>query len=543
MHHITKMKILKTHRYELFFMLYVAWIMTGVFPLTCYESDSMHLIAGCDMMVQQGWQFPPSYSYGYDMQPLVTHLIVGMKLLMPPLTCEEIYCLLTALAAIGLAIVTVELVHKLTAIRREWILSGMFLIPESAAIAMYPNSAVFASLFMVFGLWMTVRGRAYWGALLLAIAPLFRIDILIVYPVYSCILWWMGYRWKEILGHSLKMAAWIAIFILAGFSLLGANPMKSLFAYNSFNETLDYSPLVIYAVVAFYTVVGAALAFFGLILLGRQKRMALLSIFVIPIVLLHVMFRHTGCAAKHYLYLIPFALIAIVPALKELFFISTVRMRWWLGGGLFLFLTMSLRICLPQYEWIERQGAVGQAGPLWILYQEKETPYHASIGIGTGQIIPTADEYMLASGNLFYPSYIHRFKQTLAERTEKLENFLANKKDYDLLVFSWQDEYHYTTRLANAGYRIHREKGTGHKGQFITHYTKGDERITLYFEQIGEKETARLRESITRHAESGKETFIVVSRCDRTDSGMGALCQDGLIEEVIDRLYKIKTGI
>lgn len=537
------MKRLKNHCYELFFMLYVAWITIGVFPLTCYESDSMHLIAGCDMMIQQGWLFPPSYSYGYDMQPLVTHLIVGMKLLMPPLTCEEIYCLLTALAAIGLVFATIELVHKLTAIRREWILLSMFLIPESAAIAMYPNSAVFASLFMVLGLWMTVKGMHYWGALLLGIAPLFRIDILIIYPVYPCILWWMGYGWWETLKRSLAMAVWIVIFILAGYSLLGANPIKSLSAYKSFNETLAYSPLVIYAVMAFYTALGALLVPLGLILLGRQGKRTLLFVSVVPMVLLHLMFRHTGCAAKHYLYLIPFVLIATVPALKKLVFICTGRIRWWLGAGLFLFLTVSLRICLPQYEWIERRGAVGQAGPLWILYQEKETPYRATIGIGTGQIIPTADEYMLASGNLFYPFYIHRLKRTLVERTEKMERFLADKRGYDLLVFSWQDEYHYTTRLANEGYRIHREKETGDKGDFITHYTKKDERITLYFEQIGEKEAVRLRESITRHAQSGKETFIVVSRCDRTDSGMKTLCQDGLIEEIDDRLYRIKTVI
>lgn len=529
--------------YPLAFTLYVIWTLAGAWPLTCYESDSMHLIAGCDMMVQQGWQFPPVYSYGYDMQPLVTYIVAGTKRLFPSLTCEEVYCLMTTLTAIVLALLTVELVHRLTAIRREWILLGMFLIPESAAIAMYPNSAVFAAFFFVSGLWLTVKKRFCWGGLMLGIAPLFRMDVLIVYPVYPCLLWWMGYKWKESLGRSVLVAVWIVTFVSCCCCGLKANPIESLFAYHSFNETLAYSQLVIYAVVAFYTVLGLGLLPFGIYLSGKRKEWTLLAVALIPILLLHFMFRHTGCAAKHYLYLIPFTLLLTAPALQQLFSTSSKLVRWTLGVGIFLFLTVSVRISLPQYAWIDRQGAVGQAGPSWTLYKENVTPYRVSVGIGTGQVIPTADEYMLASGNLFYPLYIHRFKQGLEERTGKMEEYLSDKKNYDLLVFSWQDEYHYTTRLANAGFRIHREAETGGNRHFITHYTKEGEQITLHFEQISEKETARMKESIVRHAQCERETFIVTSRCDRTDSAMHPLVKEGCIEQVAERLYQIKKRI
>lgn len=529
--------------YPLAFILYAIWTMIGVWPLTCYESDSMHLIAGCDMMVQQGWSFPPVYSYGYDMQPLVTYMVVGIKRLFPPLTCEEVYCLMTALTAIVLALLTVELVHKLTAIRREWILSGMFLIPESAAIAMYPNSAVFAAFFFVLGLWLTVKKRFYWGGLILGLAPLFRVDVLIVYPVYPCLLRQMGYKWKESLGRSVLVAGWIVTFVSCCCHGLKANPTESLFAYHSFNETQTYSSLVIYAVVAFYTVLGLGLVPFGIYVAGKHKEWTLLAVALIPTLLLHFMFRHTGCAAKHYLYLIPFTLLLTVPALRQLCHTCSKRMGRALVVGIFLFLTVSVRICLPQYAWIEQPGAVGQAGPLWTMCQEEVTPFHFSVGIGTGQIIPTADEYMLASGNLLYPFYIHRFKQGLEERTEEMKKYLSEKRNYNLLVFSWQDEYHYTTRLADAGYRIHRETGTGKNGHFITHYIKEGERITLHFEQISEKEITRMQESISRHAQCERETFIVTSRCDRTDSAMHSLLKEGGIEEVADRLYRIKKKI
>ena len=537
----TFQNIIKRYSYPLAFAMYSIWVMIGVFPLTCYESDSMHLITGCDLMVQQGWKFPPVYSYGYDMQPLITYMVVGTKHLCPRLSCEEIYCLMTALAAFMLAIVTISLVHRMTAIKREWILLGMFLIPEAAAIGMYPNSAVFAALFFTSGLWMMAKKKFLWAGLLLGVAPLFRMDVLIVYPVCACLLWWMGYGWKRCIGRSVLLAAWTVTFICCCCCGLGADPMESLFTYNSFNETLAYSSLVIYAVVAFYTLPGLGLVIYGIFLSGRRKAWKLMAVALVPALLLHVMFRHTGCAAKHYLYLIPFTLLMAVPALKQLFHICSRRMKWGLTVGIILFLTVSVRICLPQYEWIERQGAAGQAGPLWTIYREQVTPYQASVGIGTGQIIPTADEYMLASGNLFYPFYINRFKRTLAGRMEKMKEYLSDREDYDLLVFSWQDEYHYTNRLADEGYRIHRE--TGGNGRYVTHYTKGGRRITLHFEQTSEKETGRMHESILRHAKSGRETFILTSRCDRTDSVMHMLVQDGDIERVAERMYRIRKGI
>lgn len=45
--------------------LMIVWMLVGVFPLICYESDSMHVIAGCNTIVNQGFITPPLYSYQY----------------------------------------------------------------------------------------------------------------------------------------------------------------------------------------------------------------------------------------------------------------------------------------------------------------------------------------------------------------------------------------------------------------------------------------------------------------------------------------------
>lgn len=529
----------KKYYYPILFLIYITWTLIGVFPLTCYESDSMHIIAGCDMMNQNGWTFPPVYSYQYDMQPLITYVILVVKEIMPFMTCEEIYCLLTAIAAILLSTITIELVHRLINIKKSWILLGLFLLPESVAIAMYPNSAVFASLFFVWGLWSIINNRPLYESILsIGIAPLFRIDILIIYPVIIFIFLWKRIGLKRSFVQTLIVAICTIVIISLGCLLLQANPFRSYLSYNSFNDTLAYSSLVIYAILAFYTILNIVFVPLGLILLSKNKEYKLITIAIMPIILLHIMFRHTGCAAKHYLYLIPFILILVVPVLFHIYNKYAKHTKCIFTGCLLLFLTISIRIVLPQYEWIERPGAAGKAGPLFIFIQEDKSPYKVSFGIGTGQLIPTADEYMLASGNLFYPFYIHRFKTNLINNKENVERILPLKDNYNLLIFSWQDEYHFHTQLIKKGFNIKRENNTEKPTK--THYYKKGQHITLYFDQIGEKDIKRLNESISRHTNKDCETYIITTRCDRTTSGMEALLAEGNIERLAERIYRIK---
>ena len=90
----------KSERYFLILLvLFVAWMCVGIFPLQCYETDGNEIILGCDVMYRNGWSFPPVYSYEYRMQPLITILIVALKHLLPFLTCEQIYCVLTVVSS------------------------------------------------------------------------------------------------------------------------------------------------------------------------------------------------------------------------------------------------------------------------------------------------------------------------------------------------------------------------------------------------------------------------------------------------------------
>ena len=43
-------KFVSRNSYPIVLVLFFIWICIGIFPLTCYESDSMHVIAGCNIM-------------------------------------------------------------------------------------------------------------------------------------------------------------------------------------------------------------------------------------------------------------------------------------------------------------------------------------------------------------------------------------------------------------------------------------------------------------------------------------------------------------
>ena len=103
-------KFVSRNSYPIVLVLFFIWICIGIFPLTCYESDSMHVIAGCNIMYNQGLTFPPVYSYLYEMQPLVTYTVVGFKYVFPFLTCEQIYCLLSAIC--GALFIGLHLLEK-----------------------------------------------------------------------------------------------------------------------------------------------------------------------------------------------------------------------------------------------------------------------------------------------------------------------------------------------------------------------------------------------------------------------------------------------
>ena len=169
-------------------------------------------------------------------------------------------------------------VYRITFFRKIFILLSLFLIPESFAISMYPNSAIFAAVFFVCALNRLLDGKFYVAMVLMVIAPLYRIDILIVYPVVFFIFLFQRKSVKESITRSAFLAVLILLFVTIGYWGLRANPLTALTGYNGMNETHSFASQVKFAVFTFYTILNFVFVPMGLVVLFREKKFGIMGI-------------------------------------------------------------------------------------------------------------------------------------------------------------------------------------------------------------------------------------------------------------------------
>lgn len=480
-------KFVSRNSYPIVLVLFFIWICIGIFPLTCYESDSMHVIAGCNIMYNQGLTFPPVYSYLYEMQPLVTYTVVGFKYIFPFLTCEQIYCLLSAICGALFIVESVNFVYRITSFRKIYILLSLFLIPESFAISMYPNSAIFAAVFFVCALNRLLDEKFYVAMVLMVIAPLYRIDILIVYPVVFFIFLFQRKSVKESITRSVFLAVLILLFVTIGYWGLRANPLTALTGYNGMNETHSFASQVKFAV---------------------------------------------------FLYLIPFVSLISVYAMRWIY--ERVKgkpvLKYGIVSIVVLFLCLGIRIDFPDSPWRNVLDSDAKLGPYVQFCRENYTKYHVSIGVGAGQLIPTLDEYMLLSGNLFYPFYIHEYKTVKEGKRIAVKKWFDEKKDYNLLACSWEDIFYFPNLLLEEGYEF-RELPCEN---FTYELLKGDRRVTLYTREIPKGDIQGMVQAIDEVNEYSKgEDLYIVSALENQDYLLNKLSVSGKVRKQMDRLYKV----
>ena len=439
-------------------LVYVAWMSFGVFPLVCYEGDSLHLIMGCSMMAAGAWEIPPLYSYAYDMQPLVTWTIVVLKKLVPVLACEQIYCLLSACASVIMMLGGMRLICRLSGVSRSLAFFAMFLFPETYACGMYANSAVIAGAMMVWGCCFFLSGKCVWASLLFCVAPLFRIDVLTVYPSVLLLFLLSGDTWRRAWLKSCALAVLVVSVVGLGCWVLGANPLEQTIGwYDEMNQTQQYAGDVPLAVYSFYTVVNIVLVPVGAWRLFRQHRFLQLSFILLPMVLLHIVQRNSGCASKHYLYLLPFAAMCSSVALDFLWrcFRRRALAGWIAVAAVALFMVVSVRFPFRNTPALNVNGSVGTVGPCSVLFTETITPFRVSFGIGAGRLLPTADEQMLLTGNAFYPFFIRELKTMYADSRDAVcDYFERHKAPANIVTGGWESAAFYPLPWVDSGYKF-----------------------------------------------------------------------------------------
>ncbi len=530
-------------RYAVGLALLFLWMLWGIFPLfNSYEGDAQFIIVGASVLCNDGFQLPPVISYQYGMQPAIIWIIAALHKLIPFLTCSEIYCGLTALVALAAIPLRVEFVHRLTGFGRDIVLLAFFLLPETYAISTYPNTAIFADFLALVAFLLIIRGGSPFAYLtLLCIAPLFRIDIIIIYPVVFFL--WM--HAGEGLWKSMKRSIFAAIVVLAVMSLLywllKANPSRVLANAESNNQSHLIMTVVCISLFTFYNIVNLILIPIGIWIKAKQRDFLLLLVAIVPMILLHYIYRNNGGAAKHYLYLLSF--IAILSS-QALCFLGKIGRRhrwagWTMLAILLLYYTLSIRFHVPDRPWRNSPTSFSQAGFHLPLFEENRTPYHMEIGIGAGLGVATSDELMLLSGGLFYTDYIHRIKNRDHQYLHKAKDYLGQSEDqkYGMLFVEWSDIPLYPSLLLDEGYHFRWLD----KESF--ELSDGNRRVTAYTmttEHECDLIVSQIKKALSKRRPDDGPLYIL-TQADSYIYTLEKLSKQGLCHQVAHGLYLIHS--
>lgn len=418
-------------------MLFILWMCVGIFPLRCYETDGQEIILGCDIMYREGWSVPPIYSYAYRMQPLTTFLVVAVKHLLPFLSCEQIYCFLTAVAALAFLLGCISLARHVTNASKTTVLLAAMLLPEMYAIAMYPNTAIPAAACFVWALILITRERYLFASCLLIVSVLFRLDIVIAFPAIIPLL---VYERKSLRQMFCLMAVY-GVIVLVVTALLYWQLKTDIFGtYEEYqrNGSIITRAERILAVLGFYSLAYFVLLPAGLGVIIARKRWKELFLVLLPIVVIHYVYAAFGNASKHFLYNAPFVIIAGTRALEWLY--GVLRryslLKWASVVAVVLFMTVSVRKWNLNMPWFYT-NPLNKVGVLLPLYEAERGQTGFSLGVGAGFQLCTNDEDMLLTGHLFYPWYIREIKTVMADWRRQQKAVIDKVPTSNILVLEY----------------------------------------------------------------------------------------------------------
>ena len=425
------------HAYPILLALFVIWVLVGVFPLQCYETDGQVITFGCDVTYREGWSLPPLYTYEYRQQPLITILITALKHVLPFFTCEQIYYVFTVLCSFAFLIGCVEFGQRIVKTSRTKLLIAAMLLPEMYAIAMYSNSAIPAAALMIWALILTMKQKHWQSVLLLCLATWFRVDIVTVYPVILPLLYFNGRSFKQSFWLAAAYALAIIVISLSGFWLMNAQVLGTVGLYEKWNNIV--TPMQrFFAIFGYYSLTYFILLPLGIFAITRSKRWKELFVVLLPIVVLHIVMAEFGNASKHFLYDAPFAIIAGVRALQWLEDVLSRRcfLKWACIILAILLMTVSVRQQRRDVTWLQANplNSIGIALPLTSI---EIGGREVSLALGAGPQIFTGDEMMLATGHFFYSWYIHSIKAVLKDWRIQQKAVLDTIPTSNILTFEY----------------------------------------------------------------------------------------------------------
>ena len=200
-----------------------------------------------------------------------------------------------------------------------------------------------------------------------------------------------------------------------------------------------------------------------------------------------------------------------------------------------LFYTVSIRLFPTSKPWYVNH-TLYNGGIVIPIYSTNTSSTNTKFGIGAGQLVPTLDEKMLASGHLFYSWFIHSLK------TENQTNHLKQKSALDaipsseIITISWGARAPLISMFLSQLYNIKIDK------PLIKLSNKGRELDIQFFniEEIQDKEReCALSDYLeNRLNELQTDNLYILAAKPRDEYYLKNLSKKGKIFKVAEMLYK-----
>ena len=527
------------YAYPLLLMMFILWMCLGIFPLVCYEADSLQLILGCDYAYSHGLKLPPVISYEYQMQPLTIILVVALKHVVPFLTCEQIYCLLTAVSSLAFLIGCVEFARYITKGRRVDALIAAMLLPEMYAIAMYPNSAITPAACFVWAMVCLTRERYWIAGLLMCVAPLLRADVLIVYPAVFPLFLLEGRNLKRSLVLSMIYAVLVVAVDLFFLWVFKADLFLSVKFYDTWNDLI---PLLthIKAILGFYSVFYIILLPVGIFAICRRRGWKELFLVLLPILLLHFFFRKMGSGSKHYLYIAPFVIIAGIRGISLICGMLSKRkiMKWCVVMGVVIFYMLSVRVWfMGEKKEYQKEDMLYNNGLIASLGSVHTSVADLTLVIGTGKPVMTEDELHIVSGYFFYSWYIHACKSELKKSLVNLKKAFATLPSSNIMEWGgWRSYVPIISMYLSEGMDV------SYDGEKIFTIRTKNQCLSIWKMKrtVNEEQWQNTMDVCKELPQKEKKYVLVETFGAERQSFCDKLCRQNQMEKITDGLYEIK---
>lgn len=427
-----------TKAFHIMFLLTVLWMLPGLFPLVSYEGDATSICYGSEFTAANGWHTLGREGYGFWMQPLIYVALIFFRVAFGA-PCEATYCIFSSCCAIALIYATVIFCARLTGLRKTLILFAVLLIPESYALAMYPNSTSPAALLAVLGFILLQKNKMVPATALLCIAPLFRLDVALIYCAVPFLVYLNSGSIRQTLYITALAALAVCVFVFASYALIGAS------VGTTFNEFMDWNgritKVVHYtAIMGFYGLITLILMPVGIIGLVKSGNKVLMLMIVTAVTVIHTLYFSFGNTPKHYALLIPY--VAVINACALRFMVDKKLLKWIYGGAIVAFSLIGVYVFQGPSYW--KTGTIIDdyvPGKQLFKITTSALPivYTADFSLGSGRIIITPDEMYTLGGYLYYPYSIRKIKQKLAENIDILKNEILSVEVPNYLAVYWEE--------------------------------------------------------------------------------------------------------